>query len=61
MEIGIKTGQFDDHSEIVIRNETEADVSAISEVTVDAFKTLEQGTVAFHEGFKADGRDHSIV
>ena len=79
------------NTRIVIRNETDADVGMITEVTMAAFKTLEisnhteqfiiealraakaltvslvaevdgrvighipQGTVTFHEGFKADG------
>jgi putative acetyltransferase len=42
---------------VVIRCETDSDVSAITEVTVAAFKTLEisHHTEQFIEGFKADG------
>ena len=83
------------NTRIVIRNETDADVGMITEVTMAAFKTLEisnhteqfiiealraakaltvslvaevdgrvighipQGTVTFHEGFKADGQQEA--
>jgi hypothetical protein len=44
---------------IVIRSETDADVSAISEVTVAAFKTLEFGfgniSGLVHEGVPPEG------
>lgn len=54
---------------VAIRSETDADAAAITEVTAAAFKSLEisnhtalsfdgqtpQGTVAFHDAFKANG------
>ena len=53
--------------EIVIRNETDADIDAIAEVTIEGLPSevffalsfngrKPHGTVTFHEGFKVHGQ-----